>query len=153
MLDLLAGAKKWLETDTAWIAAMTESNKVLWLDRVTEKKPAYPQGVIRHVTTTYKYTMQGADNRLRIDDTTFEFIVHDEDMAHLTAVASVIEARFELATFPLLAANGSNSTTATLMSCKVATGTTIASLPQPSMQHKSIHRLTMRFKAQVSRIK
>lgn len=140
------------KADTALMALLPASQS-LYLDASPETDKTLPRIVIRHSTTSPKYTQPSVSGgtRMRTDETTFEFVAHGDDLPVLSQISDRLMAIFDAKPFSLIDKDGHAVTTAKVSSCLSVPGGNIESLPTPNTQQKSVHRLRLRFRAIVGR--
>lgn len=157
MIDVLSGASKKATNDSTLMALFPDAaHRVIYLDRAGDSQTLYPRAVIRHLSTKWKNTMPGDDNRVRYDTTIFQFLVVDKSLTGLMQIQSRLQALFDVKTpFALISHDGTevSSATAVMIACIEEPGGSIVTLPQPSMTHETIHRLDIRFKCEIHRNK
>lgn len=157
MIDVLSGATKVAEADATLMGYFptAAADKKIYLDHSPDGQKVYPRAVIRHVRTDWKRAKNmGGTAVSRYDETTFEFIAHSDSLPDLNRIQLRLRALFDtLQPFALIDADGNTVSTATakMVSCMEQQGGNIESLPQANMQQKSIHRLKIRFKCEVTR--
>lgn len=151
MIDVLAGATKAAEADTTLMSMFPADAQSIYLDLTPEGMKVYPRAVIRHVRTTWRRAKDSDGAISKYDTTVFRFLVHGDDLPLLNRIQSRLQAIFDNHPFALIAHDGSTVTRDAMESCVEEPGGTIESLPQPSTSQKSIHRLDIRFRCEITR--